>query len=97
VIIIQNDANRRKYLDVKKNRFDGTLGYSPIYFQSKSGRYVEDEGSAGNRPAQEQQQQQQPHHQNNYRLKSNAKAPEPKNIDGHWEQFLSSPPGSSRA
>ena len=57
VIIIQNDANRRKYLDVKKNRFDGTLGYTPIYFQNKSGRYVEDEGSAGNRPAQKQQPQ----------------------------------------
>jgi hypothetical protein len=100
VIIIQNDANRRKYLDVKKNRFDGTLGYSPIYFQSKSGRYVEDEGSAGNRPAQ-QHQQYQPQHQNKYGSKSiaraSAKAAEPKNIDGHWDQFLSSPPGSKRA
>ena len=57
VIIIQNDANRRKYLDVKKNRFDGTLGYSPIYFQSKSGRYVEDESSAGSRPVQQKQHQ----------------------------------------
>ena len=47
VIIIQNDANRRKYLDVKKNRFDGTLGTSQIHFQSRSGRYVEDEGNAG--------------------------------------------------
>mmetsp|Transcript_11856 Transcript_11856/g.12744 ORF Transcript_11856/g.12744 Transcript_11856/m.12744 type:complete len:148 (-) Transcript_11856:434-877(-) len=47
VIIIQTDANRRKYLDVKKNRFDGTLGTSPIYFQSRSGRYVEGEGNAG--------------------------------------------------
>jgi twinkle protein len=43
VIIIQNDANRRKYIDVRKNRFDGTLGSTPIYFQSKSGRYAEDE------------------------------------------------------
>jgi len=46
VIIIQNDVNRRKYLDVKKNRFDGTIGHSPLHFQSKSGRYVEDEGIA---------------------------------------------------
>ncbi|KAL3922897.1 MAG: hypothetical protein SGILL_001960 [Bacillariaceae sp.] len=47
VIILQNDANRRKYIDVRKNRFDGTLGTSPLYFQSKSGRYVEDEAGQG--------------------------------------------------
>lgn len=44
VIILQNDNARRKYVDVRKNRFDGTLGTSPLYFQSKNGRYVEDEG-----------------------------------------------------
>ncbi|KAG7369169.1 DnaB domain protein helicase [Nitzschia inconspicua] len=43
VIILQNDNARRKYIDVRKNRFDGTLGTSPLYFHSKSGRYVEDE------------------------------------------------------
>jgi twinkle protein len=43
VVILQNDG-RRKYIEVKKNRFDGTLGYAPLYFQSKSGRYVETEG-----------------------------------------------------
>jgi hypothetical protein len=43
VIILQNDNARRKYVDVRKNRFDGTLGTSPLYFQSSSGRYVEDE------------------------------------------------------
>jgi len=32
---------------VKKNRFDGTLGTSQIYFQKRSGWYVEDEGNAG--------------------------------------------------
>mmetsp|Transcript_12380 Transcript_12380/g.29403 ORF Transcript_12380/g.29403 Transcript_12380/m.29403 type:complete len:296 (+) Transcript_12380:1-888(+) len=70
VIIIQNDANRRKYLDVKKNRFDGTLGYSPIYFQSRSGRYVEDESSAGSMPAR------QKHEQHKLRQKpENAKGP----------------------
>lgn len=42
VIILQHDG-RRKFIDVKKNRFDGTLGYIPIYYESKSGRYVEDE------------------------------------------------------
>lgn len=93
VIIIQNDANRRKYLDVKKNRFDGTLGYSPIYFQSKSGRYVEDEGSAGNRPAHKEQHQSQ----TNFNSNSNAKQPEPKDLDSHWERHLSSPPASRRA
>ena len=43
VVILQNDG-RRKYIEVKKNRFDGTLGYAPLYFQSKSGRYVDTEG-----------------------------------------------------
>jgi hypothetical protein len=46
VIILQNDC-RRKYIDVRKNRFDGTLGISPLYFQSSSGRYVEDENNQG--------------------------------------------------
>lgn len=44
VLILQHDT-RRKYIDVKKNRFDGTLGYSPLYFQATSGRYVESEGA----------------------------------------------------
>jgi twinkle protein len=45
VLILQHDG-RRKYVEVKKNRFDGTLGYSPLFFESKSGRYVETEGGA---------------------------------------------------
>ena len=40
VLILQNDG-RRKYIEVKKNRFDGTLGFSPLHFQRTSGRYVE--------------------------------------------------------
>ena len=40
VIILQNDGNR-KFLDVKKNRFDGTIGHVPLHFQRKSGRYSE--------------------------------------------------------
>lgn len=84
VIIIQNDANRRKYLDVKKNRFDGTLGYSPIYFQSKSGRYVEDESSAGNRPAQPQ---------NNFEQNNKTK---PEDLKKHHE-YWGSPQTSGRA
>lgn len=51
VIILQHDG-RRKFIDVKKNRFDGTLGYLPIYFESKSGRYVEDE-RIGDKPGQQ--------------------------------------------
>ena len=27
---------------MKKNRFDGTLGHSPLHFDRKSGRYSED-------------------------------------------------------
>ena len=101
VIIIQNDANRRKYLDVKKNRFDGTLGYSPIYFQTQSGRYVEDEGSAGNRPAQQQPQQQQKRASNSYQMQQSRKnthpPAEPKDLDNHWDSILSAPPTSGRA
>lgn len=40
VVILQHEGNR-KYLEVKKNRFDGTLGLSPLFFQRKSGRYGE--------------------------------------------------------
>lgn len=40
VLILQNDG-KRKYMEVKKNRFDGTLGVSPLFFQHKSGRYTE--------------------------------------------------------
>ena len=40
VLILQNDG-RRKYIEVKKNRFDGTLGMSPLFFERGSGRYVE--------------------------------------------------------
>ncbi|KAL7511257.1 hypothetical protein ACHAXN_008154 [Cyclotella atomus] len=40
VLILQSDGNR-KFLDVKKNRFDGTIGHVPLHFQRKSGRYSE--------------------------------------------------------
>ena len=40
ILILQNDG-RRKYIEVKKNRFDGTLGFAPLFFQQDSGRYVE--------------------------------------------------------
>lgn len=40
VLILQSDG-KRKFIDVKKNRFDGTLGHVPLYFDRKSGRYSE--------------------------------------------------------
>ena len=40
VLILQSDG-KRKFVDVKKNRFDGTIGHVPLYFQRKSGRYSE--------------------------------------------------------
>ena len=41
VLILQSDG-KRKFVDVKKNRFDGTLGHVPLFFERKSGRYTED-------------------------------------------------------
>ncbi len=49
VLILQHDG-RQKYVEVKKNRYDGTLGYSPLFFESKSGRYVETQGGSGGKP-----------------------------------------------
>ena len=40
VLILQNDG-KRKYIEVKKNRYDGTLGMAPLHFQRGSGRYTE--------------------------------------------------------
>lgn len=40
VLILQSDG-KRKFIDVRKNRFDGTLGHAPLYFNHKSGRYSE--------------------------------------------------------
>lgn len=37
-------------MDVKKNRFDGTLGHVPLYFERKSGRYTEDAGVSSSPP-----------------------------------------------
>ena len=41
VLILQSDG-RRKYIEVKKNRYDGTLGYCPLHFNFETGRYSED-------------------------------------------------------
>lgn len=43
VLILQKDMTNqnRKYIEVKKNRYDGTLGICPMYFQFDSKRYSE--------------------------------------------------------
>ena len=43
VLILQKDPSNenRKYVEVKKNRYDGTLGMCPLYFQFDSKRYSE--------------------------------------------------------
>ena len=85
VLILQNDG-RRKYIDVKKNRFDGTLGYSPLYFQSSSGRYVENEMEADRQQIQTMTPMQyQP---------TEKKSPTPQirpDLENHW-QFPTSVP-----
>jgi len=40
IIILQSDG-KRKWIDVKKNRFDGTLGIFPLYFNINSCRYTD--------------------------------------------------------
>jgi twinkle protein len=40
VIILQNE-NSKKYLDVRKNRFNGDLGQTPLFFDRNSCRYSE--------------------------------------------------------
>lgn len=40
VLILQNDG-RKKFLEVKKNRFNGTLGYIPLHYDPMSCRYNE--------------------------------------------------------
>lgn len=40
VLILQNDG-RRKFLEVKKNRFNGGLGHTPLHFDRRSCRYAE--------------------------------------------------------
>ena len=40
VLILQHNG-KSKFVQVKKNRFDGTLGSTPLYYHSSSGRYGE--------------------------------------------------------
>lgn len=42
VLILQSDkTNNNKYIDVRKNRYDGTLGYSNLFFDRSTLRYQE--------------------------------------------------------
>ncbi len=51
VLILQADG-RRKYIEVKKNRYDGTLGFFPLHFKHESSRYEEEpEGTDSIPPA----------------------------------------------
>lgn len=83
VLILQSDG-RRKYVEVKKNRFDGTLGHAPLYFQSKSGRYVDHEGpgAEGRDPHSPPPQKQQWADKNQKQGSPNA------SIDDHWARCL---------
>ena len=40
VLILQNNG-QKKFMEVKKNRFNGALGTSPLHFDRKSCRYSE--------------------------------------------------------
>jgi twinkle protein len=52
VLILQNDG-RRKFIEVKKNRFNGTLGHTPLFFDRQSCRYSETPVVNGGVPDQE--------------------------------------------
>jgi hypothetical protein len=39
-MILQSDG-KRKFLEVKKNRFNGNLGHTPLHFDRTSCRYTE--------------------------------------------------------
>lgn len=86
VLILQHDG-RRKYIDVKKNRFDGTLGYSPLYFQAASGRYVETEGGTGDSGAPSQQPIQFNPPQHAWKKKAEPEE-EIEGLENHWAECL---------
>lgn len=100
VLILQSDG-RRKYIEVKKNRFDGTLGMAPLFFERSSGRYVEQPDVD---PGKQQQQQQKvprpvPVQSGGGRIQARAlssRAPrassvetnDDEDIDNHWDSML---------
>jgi twinkle protein len=91
VIILQNDG-RRKYLEVKKNRFDGTLGYTPLHFHRESGRYVEEENGTASAPKIEFKP---PQPKQSFQYAADAKAKQQETVevsDNFWEDCLSGVP-----
>lgn len=107
VLILQHDG-RRKYVEVKKNRYDGTLGYSPLFFESKSGRYSETEGGSGSAAAAGTSNWEQqggsvsfepPHGKQPSFMYQKGKRQEPEvfaeGLDNHFDNMLS--PGPNRA
>jgi twinkle protein len=83
VLILQNDG-RRKFLEVKKNRFNGQLGHVPLYFNRHSCRYhQEPQIDHGKKPEQTKAQ------------KPIVKA-KPQNVTRraggeHWQSFFDDP------
>lgn len=41
VLILQVEQGGKKYVEVKKNRFNGDLGYANLHFDRHSGRYAD--------------------------------------------------------
>ena len=48
VIILQRGEMEGKYIDVRKNRFDGTLGQIPVMFDRVYGQHLEVRGGRYN-------------------------------------------------
>jgi hypothetical protein len=59
VMILQSDG-RRKFLEIKKNRFNGNLGHTPLHFDRRSCRYTEVPPIDVSSSKGKQQQQQSP-------------------------------------
>ena len=101
VLILQHDG-RRKFVEVKKNRFDGTLGQSPLFFESKSGRYVEIEGGSGgnHHPGRAKGDRPEtitfhaPENKQPYWMKARSQKEEPEieGLDQHWDAMLTPDP-----
>lgn len=88
VLIVQSDG-RRKFVEVKKNRYDGTLGFCPLHFERSSGRYLEQPpaGTPGTKNAQVNANPHQPRpaiqagrHQHT--------SERDENVENHWDSML---------
>lgn len=91
VLIVQSDG-RRKFVEVKKNRYDGTLGYCPLFFERSSGRYLEQPPTG----AQETNSRQgggaqpiQPRPVIKAKNPQSAASNADENVDDHWSSILS--------